>query len=433
MNTSVNQKVLATTQMLTTEIDWNAVPTSETQYKKLKSTGDDLVYLGTENSEVDEYFVVDEEEVNVKSLFVQGPNVHIILCDGAKLHFKKEIKAYEGHTIYIHAQSSGSSMGKLVNDSDNDESGGLGGSDDNMEVEKGGNIEIHGGNLDLYGGNDCAAIGGNYKQSVGDISIFDGHIKVVGGDASAGIGAGKNTHNYGNINIYDGVIDATGGPVANIFYDAGGAGIGGGEGANGGFVKIHGGYVYAGGNSYGSGIGAGQDGNGGEITIDITSGNPLYVEAVGGSDISIWAGSIGSNDSEKFGTLNIGNGVKTRTYNYNESYWETIKVENHPVTYVHERRKAVLFTCDHAGYTPPPRPALIVRTETGISHLHGLFAPGRHVCRDVRRMHLRVISDDNYSDTEDGTYFQNHSGDVLITGMSPLSVLKESGSYLLLQ
>ena len=385
MNTSENQKVLATTQMLTTEIDWDAVPTSETQYKKIRSTTDDLLYLGTENSEVHEFFVVDEEEVNVKSLFVQGPNVHIILCDGAKLHFEKEIKAYEGHTIYIHAQSSGSSMGKLVNNSDNDESGGLGGSDDNMEVERGGNIEIHGGNLDLYGGNDCAAIGGNYTQSVGDISIFDGHIKVVGGDASAGIGAGKNTHNYGNINIYDGVINATGGPVANIFYDAGGAGIGGGddrgggtviindghveayggtdaagigggEGANGGFVKIHGGYVYAEGNSYGSGIGAGEDGNGGEITIDITSGNPLYVEAVGGSDISIWAGSIGSNDSEKFGTLNIGNGVKTRTYNYNESYWETIKVENHPVTYVHERRKAVLFTCDHAGYTPQTCP-----------------------------------------------------------------------------
>lgn len=330
MNTSVNQKVLATTQMLTTEIDWNAVPTSETQYKKLRSTGDDLVYLGTEDSELHEFFVVDEEEVNVKSLFVQGPNVHIILCDGAKLHFKKEIKAYEGHTIYIHAQSSGSSMGKLVNNSDNDESGGLGGSDDNMEVERGGNIEIHGGNLDLYGGNDCAAIGGNYTQSVGDISIFDGHIKVVGGDASAGIGAGKNTHNYGNINIYDGVIDATGGPVANIFYEAGGAGIGGGASNDNGNLTIWNGSITARGDGESAGI--------------------------GGSDISIWAGSIGSNDSDKVGTLNIGNGVKTRTYNYNESYWETIKVENHPVTYVHERRKAVLFTCDHAGYTPQTCP-----------------------------------------------------------------------------
>ena len=330
MNTSVNQKVLATTQMLTTEIDWNAVPTSETQYKKLRSTGDDLVYLGTEDSELHEFFVVDEEEVNVKSLFVQGPNVHIILCDGAKLHFKKEIKAYEGHTIYIHAQSSGSSMGKLVNNSDNDESGGLGGSDDNMEVERGGNIEIHVGNLDLDGGNDCAAIGGNYTQSVGDISIFDGHIKVVGGDASAGIGAGKNTHNYGNINIYDGVIDATGGPVANIFYEAGGAGIGGGASNDNGNLTIWNGSITARGDGESAGI--------------------------GGSDISIWAGSIGSNDSDKVGTLNIGNGVKTRTYNYNESYWETIKVENHPVTYVHERRKAVLFTCDHAGYTPQTCP-----------------------------------------------------------------------------
>lgn len=38
MNTSVNQKVLATTQMLTTEIDWNEHPTAETQYKKIRST-----------------------------------------------------------------------------------------------------------------------------------------------------------------------------------------------------------------------------------------------------------------------------------------------------------------------------------------------------------------------------------------------------------
>lgn len=32
----------------------------------------------------------------------------------------------------------------------------------------------------------------------------------------------------------------------------------------------------------------------------------------------------------------------------------------------------------------------------------------------------KIQSDDNYSDTDDGTYFQNYSGDVLIVGMSPL-------------
>ncbi len=319
---SENKKVLVTTKMLTTEIDFDAVPTAETQYKKLRSTDDDMLNLGTENSEVHEFFVVDEEEVNVKSLFVQGPNVHIILCDGAKLFFEKEIRAYEGHTIYIHAQSSGSSMGKLVNDKDNDVSGGLGGSDDNMEVEEGGNIEIHGGNLDLYGGNDCAAIGGNYKQSVGDISIFDGHIKVLGGDASAGIGAGKNTHNYGNINIYDGVIDATGGPIANIFMEAGGAGIGGGasndngnltiwngsitargDGESAGIggaqwgsefcagtIIINSGIVKAYGDDHGAGIGGGDDRGGGTVII-----NDGHVEAYGGTDAAGIGGGEGGN------------------------------------------------------------------------------------------------------------------------------------------
>ena len=36
---------------------------------------------------------------------------------------------------------------------------------------------------------------------------------------------------------------------------------------------------------------------------------------------------------------------------------------------------------------------------------------------------LEIQSDDNYSDTEDGTYFQNHSGDDPFTGLSPLLFL----------
>lgn len=72
------------------------------------------------------------------------------------------------------------------------------------------------------------------------------------------------------------------------------------------------------------------DGYGGNITINTTSG---------------------SNDNTQFGNLTIGNGVRTKTYNYNGGFRENVKVEDSPVTFVHERRKAVLSTCNHEGYT----------------------------------------------------------------------------------
>lgn len=45
---------------------------------------------------------------------------------------------------------------------------------------------------------------------------------------------------------------------------------------------------------------------------------------------------------------------------------------------------------------------------------------------------LKIQSDDNYSDTDDGTYFQNYSGDVLISGMSPLFLFSATGLHLVL-
>ena len=49
------------------------------------------------------------------------------------------------------------------------------------------NIEIHGGNFDLQGAQYCAAIGGQYDTN-GNITIYDGRIKAIGGDSGAGIG-----------------------------------------------------------------------------------------------------------------------------------------------------------------------------------------------------------------------------------------------------
>ena len=203
---SENNKVLSTTKILTEEIGLNDTPTSETQYKKLESS-DLYVDLGTKDSELHEYYVAEGDEINIYALDVIGPNVHIILRDSARLNLQHDIGVEKGNTVYFHAQSTGSFMGKLT------AGDGIGGETN----DDGANIEIHGGNFDLQGSENCAAIGGKYTTN-GDITIYDGHIKAIGGNYAAGIGSGYGCSNYGNIFIYGGKIDATGS-----------AGIGGGQ------------------------------------------------------------------------------------------------------------------------------------------------------------------------------------------------------------
>ena len=278
---SENEKVLFITKMLTEEIALNATPTSETQYKRLKSSPGDYLELGTEDSELHEYYVVSDEEVEFESLIVIGPNVHIILCDNAWLHLNSAVGVERANTVYFHAQSSGPSMGKLT-------SGSIGSS--GPAQSNGVNIEIHGGKFDLQGNTSCAAIGGNYDKN-GYITIFDGHIKAIGGDAAAGIGAGYGSSDYGNITIYGGTIDATGS-----------AGIGGGQTCLNGKLTIWGGAITARGISEAAGIGSNQySGDYGAGTITINGG---YVRAYGDQ----YAAGIGGGDGIRGGTLNVNGG-----------------------------------------------------------------------------------------------------------------------------
>lgn len=83
------------------------------------------------------------------------------------------------------------------------------------------------------------------------------------------------------------------------------------------------------------------------VTIDITSCNPLIVEAIGGEDCGS-AGAIGSYDSDRFGTLKIGDRVKVQTYN---SAWVTLETNVNRSDKIHRIRHAKLTTCDHPGYT----------------------------------------------------------------------------------
>ena len=286
---SENQKVVSTTKILTEEIALDATPTSETQYKRLKSSPGSYLDLGTENSELHEYYVVSDDEVKFESFIVKGPNVHIILCDNAWLHLNSAVGVVRDdpekvNTVYFHAQSSGPSMGKQT-------SGSIGDSQSSNGV----NIEIHGGKFDLQGNTGCAAIGGEYDNN-GNITIFDGHIKAIGGDDAAGIGGGYMCSDYGNITIYGGRIDATGS-----------AGIGGGSSCENGKLTIWDGAITAHGQGESAGIGSNQySGDYGAGTITINGG---YVRAYGDQ----YAAGIGGGDGIRGGTL-IVNGGRVDAY-----------------------------------------------------------------------------------------------------------------------
>ncbi|MBO4373482.1 MAG: InlB B-repeat-containing protein, partial [Lachnospiraceae bacterium] len=115
-----------------------------------------------------------------------------------------------------------------------------------------------------------AAIGGNKENAVterpsGNINIYGGMIRALGGENGASIGGGLNSKNYGNIRIYGGTVSAL-----STQY---GAAIGGGkidsESVSGGSgsVEIRGGVVTVSADFLGTGIGGGNHAYGGVISI----------------------------------------------------------------------------------------------------------------------------------------------------------------------
>ena len=215
-------------------------------------------------------------------------------------------------------------------------------------------IDIQGGDISAYAGEDGAGIGSGQDINNGTITITGGTVRAYGNHLDnsygAGIGGGQNGSG-GTITISGGTVYAYGG------IDA--AGIGSGEeeifapNTNSGNITITGGFVRAVGKSYGAGIGAGEYSDCLTVTINTSSGNPLTVEAISGEDCGS-AGSIGSNDPDRFGTLIIGDRVKVQTYS--SSTWSTLETNVNRPDKVHRIRQAKLSTCDHPGYTPETCP-----------------------------------------------------------------------------
>ena len=306
----VNKQVVKTPKTLSNCIPLGSIPESEADYKVITGGSGELG-MGGRTGSYPEFYVV-RGTVNRDALRVNGNNVHLVLCDGARLNVNSII-VNPAYKLYIHVQSYGSSMGKLHADNNGHQETAAGiGSESGLShapnLDGPGLIEIHGGTIYAKGGDNGAGIGGGDWAKGGNIVIYDGDIRAYGGDGGgidgsggAGIGGGNLAEGPINFTIYDGSVYAEGGPDA--------AGIGSGNCGNnfdytihhGGYFTMYGGYVEAHGADNGAGIGGGEYSEGPK-GVNIYGGT---VKAYGGED----AAGIGSGyhfDTQlSSGTINI--------------------------------------------------------------------------------------------------------------------------------
>ena len=283
------------------------------QYKEVTNASadkpDEWFGMGGYSDDVAEFYVV-RGEVNRETIVVQGKNVHLILCDGATLTLTGGLKLEGDNKLYIHCQSYGGAMGRLMVTNKYKGAAGIGSALDNGTEKTVGELVIHGGHIEANGGKFGAGIGSCEMSSPGNIdlcnkvTVYGGYVIATGGEAAAGIGSGSYSsddyYGYGRLcggtfTIYDGTVTANGGIFA--------AGIGGGKNCCGVVVKIHGGSVTATGGMSGAGIGSGIGGlcsRGCKVTI--TGGT---VTATGGEH----ATGIGGGESGNGGDVTITGGT----------------------------------------------------------------------------------------------------------------------------
>ena len=174
------------------------------------------------------YYVDKTVEISDR-IEVKG-NAQLILTDGCSLTAKKGIHVAAGNSLTIYGQEKGT--GTLT-------------------------AEFY---AEEYDYSYDAAIGGNDKESAGDIELHGGIISIPCSEEAkswmwgAAIGGGFQGSG-GNVTVYNGTID-----IPNPRMSS--AGIGGGFQGNGGTVRIYGGNITA-----NNGIGGGNDGTNSDLYI----------------------------------------------------------------------------------------------------------------------------------------------------------------------
>ena len=343
---ATNKQVVSTMKILTAK-----------QYTTVTSS---TTTLGTGSSNP-EFYVVSGE-VNPGTIKVNGKDVHLILCNYAKLAINDGGVRLEGNNkLTIHSQSNGSAMGQLIVTNvykENLNAAGIGSAANGNNEVRAGELVIHGGHIEVTGGRNGAGIGScprikdtnNTAPLCNKVTVYGGYVKATGGYHSAGIGggAGYSTRGVdgGEFTLYDGTVIATGKEYA--------AGLGGGgsitssathadyngNGGSGGIVNIYGGELIATGDKYGAGIGSGNfgspskrpDRSGGTVRIEggkVTATGGERAAGIGGGyqcsggDVTITGGIVIASAGEQgdvqnraigpgrnnddYGTLTIGN------------------------------------------------------------------------------------------------------------------------------
>ena len=291
---ATNKQVISREKTLTgIMIGYDATP-YEGQYKEVTnapaSDPNEWFGMGGHGNNVAEFYVV-RGNVNRETIVVQGKNVHLILCDGATLTLTGGLKLEGDNKLYIHSQSYGGDMGRLMVTNKYDRAAGIGSAQHNGVAVEVGELVIYGGHIEATGGEAGAGIG-SCKSGESDIcksvTVYGGFVKATGGKWAAGIGGGsastKSNIAGGLFVLYDGMVIAQGGEYA--------AGVGGGIKGAVGDVLVYGGSLTATGGDEGAGIG-----NGSSQNNNSGNGSPFH-PSLGSVKASIGDGT--HSDSTKY-------------------------------------------------------------------------------------------------------------------------------------
>ena len=172
-------------------------------------------------------------------------DVHIILCDGAKLtvkgsggHAAISVRYGTLHDDYLYIYGQKHQTGTLIAEGGKNAAGigGDGEAGDSNKHCSAGHIYIYGGNIIARGGEYAAGIGGGYKSNcnsyTSDFYFYGGFVHAEGGKGAAGIGGALNGYGPNYAYFYGGTVEAFGGGD-NESSDSGKktpAGIGNGAG-----------------------------------------------------------------------------------------------------------------------------------------------------------------------------------------------------------
>ena len=360
-----NKKVVSTEKGLTTLIACDATPVEgRGEFKEVTNAPadapDEWFGMGDSNSSVAEYYVV-RGDVMRQTIVVQGKDVHLILCNGATLTLTGGLKLEGDNKLYIHSQSYGGDMGRLMVTNSYKYAAGIGSARHDNKTVKVGELVIFGGHIEATGGEYGAGIGSCAKIKTEEesrlcnkVTVYGGFVKAQGGDCAAGIGGGCNRSedkglgiDGGDFILYDGTVIANSGYTTSSSYFSflGAAGVGGGGSNNGyggygGNVTIYGGTLTAISDHGAAGIGSAKleaDNNdkhlsrGGTFTIyggTVTAKGYDRGAGIGGGEssggaiVSVYGGTvtakggknaagIGGGDSGDGGTVTITGGTVT--------------------------------------------------------------------------------------------------------------------------